>query len=114
LHREINARGLEGEIQLTTCGSLGLCEHGPKMIVYPEGIWYSGVRPEDVTEIVQAHFQQNTPVERLARADVAEVRAAMLGNRERMLHTRRAKEAAGVLPDDLNARIRAFRRATRF
>jgi hypothetical protein len=43
LRREINARGLEDEVQVTTCGSLGLCEHGPNLVVYPEGIWYSGM-----------------------------------------------------------------------
>lgn len=108
LRREINARGLEDEVQITTCGSLGLCEHGPNMIVYPAGIWYSGVRPEDVTEIVESHFQKDIPVERLARTDPADVRAEILTNRDRMLQARRTRDAAGALPDDLNDRIRAF------
>jgi (2Fe-2S) ferredoxin/predicted O-methyltransferase YrrM len=108
LRREINALGLDDEVQVTTCGSLGLCEHGPNMIVYPEGIWYSGVREQDVAEIVQSHFHGGTPVERLVRTDTAGVRAEILVNRERMLQARRAAEASGVLPDDLNERIRAF------
>jgi (2Fe-2S) ferredoxin/predicted O-methyltransferase YrrM len=108
LRREVNARGLEDEIQITTCGSLGLCEHGPNMIVYPEGIWYSGVRPEDVPEIVESHFQEDIPVERLTRSDLAGIRAEILTNRERMLQGRRAREAAGALPDELNDRLRGF------
>jgi (2Fe-2S) ferredoxin/predicted O-methyltransferase YrrM len=108
LDREIKARRLECEVQVTTCGSLGLCEHGPNMIVYPEGVWYSGVRPEDAAEIVQSHFQEGAPVERLARRDPADVHAEVLASREKMLQARRAREASGMLPDDLEERIRAF------
>ena len=108
LRREVNLRGLEDEVQVTECGSLGLCESGPNMVVYPDGIWYSCVSPEDVPEIVRSHFQEDTPVERLARTDPAVLRAEILGNREKMFAARRAREAAGVLPDDLNDRIRGF------
>ena len=108
LQREVNARGLEDEVQVTACGSLGLCEHGPSMLVYPEGIWYSGVTPADVPEIVRSHFEEDTPVERLSRNDPADLRAEILHNREKMFAARRAREAAGVLPDDLNERIRGF------
>ena len=108
LRREVVARGLEDEVQVTACGSLGLCEQGPNLVVYPEGIWYSGVAPADVAEIVRSHFQEDTPVERLARTDPAVLRAEILHNREKMFAGRRARDAAGVLPDDLNDRIRGF------
>ena len=65
LRREIAQRGLADEVQLTLCGSIGVCERGPNMIVYPEGIWYSGVRAEDVPEIVESHFQKGVPLDRL-------------------------------------------------
>jgi (2Fe-2S) ferredoxin/SAM-dependent methyltransferase len=108
LRREVVARGLEDEVQVTACGSLGLCEHGPNMVVYPEGIWYSGVTAADVPEIVRSHFQQGTPVEALVRTDPAVLRAEILHNREKMFAGLRAREAAGVLPDDLNGLIRGF------
>jgi (2Fe-2S) ferredoxin/2-polyprenyl-3-methyl-5-hydroxy-6-metoxy-1,4-benzoquinol methylase len=108
LRREVYARGLENEVQVTACGSLGLCEHGPNLIVYPEGIWYSAVTPADVPEIVRSHFQEDTPVERLTRTDPAALRAEIVTNRDKMLAALRAREAAGVLPDDLNERIRGF------
>ena len=108
LRHEIGARGLEDEVQITTCGSLGLCEHGPNLIVYPEGVWYSGVTAQDAAEIVESHFQSGVPVERLMRTDTAAVRSEILTNRERMLAARRARDAAGTLPDELNDRIRAF------
>ena len=108
LRREINARGLADEVQVTECGSLGLCEHGPNLVVYPEGIWYSGLTPADVPEIVRSHFEEDTPVERLVRYDAADLRAEILHNRDKMLAARRAREAAGVLPDDLTELLRGF------
>jgi hypothetical protein len=66
------------------------------MVVYPEGIWYSGVQPEDVREIVKSHFQEGNPVERLTRTDTAAVRAEIVTNRNKMLQALRAREASGV------------------
>ncbi len=108
LRREVAVRGLADTVQVTACGSLGLCEHGPNLVVYPEGTWYSGVTAADVPELVRSHFQEGKPVERLVCADAAAVRAEILNNREKMLAARRAREAAGMLPDELNERIRGF------
>jgi (2Fe-2S) ferredoxin len=33
--------------------------------VYPEGVWYANVKPEDVPEIVERHLVGGQPVERL-------------------------------------------------
>jgi (2Fe-2S) ferredoxin len=98
LRREINARSLEDEVQVTACESLGLCEHGLNMIVYPDGVWYSGVNPEDAQEIVRSHFEEDTPVERLVRTDAAGLRAEILTNRQKLLRTRAAREATGPFP----------------
>jgi (2Fe-2S) ferredoxin/SAM-dependent methyltransferase len=108
LRREIAANGLDDEVQVTLCGSLGLCDCGPNMIVYPEGAWYSGIAPADVPEIVDSHFRQGKPVNRLLRSDMPQVRAEIIGNRDKMRAALRAKDAAGALPDELNARIRGF------
>ena len=86
LRREIATHALEDEVQITVCGSLGLCAHGPNMIVYPEGIWYSGVKPSDVPEIVQSHFQHDIPVERLILTDQAALRAEVLNHRLAAAH----------------------------
>jgi len=108
LRREIAARGLFDQVQITSCGSLGLCEHGPNLVVYPEGVWYSDVHPEDVPEIVQSHFVEGRPVERLVRRDAAALAEEIRGNRDRYLAAVRAHEAAGAVPDDLMQTIRAF------
>ena len=43
---------------------LGVCAGGPIVVVYPEGIWYSGVTPADVPEIVEG-LSTGRRVERL-------------------------------------------------
>ncbi|HXI03855.1 MAG TPA: methyltransferase, partial [Candidatus Saccharimonadales bacterium] len=108
LRREIAARGLLDEVQLTTCGSLGLCERGPNMVVYPEGVWYSGVAPADVPEIVESHFRGGKPVERLVTRDPHALAAEIRANRDRALAAIRAREAAGMLPEDLMRMIRSY------
>jgi (2Fe-2S) ferredoxin/predicted O-methyltransferase YrrM len=108
LRREVAARGLTDRVLVTACGSIGLCERGPNMVVYPEGVWYSGVRPEDVAEIVTSHFEEGVPVRRLVNTDPAGLQEEVRINRSRYLQSVRAKEAAGLLPDDLQQTIRAF------
>ncbi len=44
---------------------IGPCQLGPIVIVYPDATWYKGVQPDDVEEIFNSHFENNTPVERL-------------------------------------------------
>jgi len=108
LRKEIALQGMTDVVQVTVCGSLGLCEHGPNMVVYPEGIWYSGISVNDIPEIVRSHFGDGAPVERLARIDTQELRAEILTNRQKMQAAMRAKDAAGVLPDELASLIRSF------
>ena len=35
------------------------------MVVYPEGVWYGGVQPEDVEALLQEHLRDGQPIERL-------------------------------------------------
>ena len=62
---ELDAAGLIDEIGLTGSTCLGPCDSGPSMVVYPEGVWYQGVKVEDVAEIVRSHAKEGKPVERL-------------------------------------------------
>jgi len=106
---EIAKRGLSADVQVTTCGSLGLCGRGPNMVVYPEGVWYSGVQPIDVPQIVREHLQAGHVVERLLSGAQAAVRAEIDTNRQRMLAAFKARDEAGALPDDLQQTINGFR-----
>ena len=46
----------ESPVLVTTCGSVGLCQIGPAVLVYPDGTWYYGVTAEDVETIVTEHI----------------------------------------------------------
>jgi (2Fe-2S) ferredoxin len=93
LRREIATHGLDDEVQVTVCSSLGLCEHGPNMVVYPDAVWYSGVKPADVPELLESHFRKDVPVERLMRTDMAGLRSEILNQREKMRAAWRAQSA---------------------
>jgi (2Fe-2S) ferredoxin len=62
-------RGLERRVRANQSGCLDQCEHGPNLVVYPEGVWYGGVTPGDVDEIIESHILGGKPVERLMLRD---------------------------------------------
>ncbi len=92
LRKEIAAQGLNDEVQVTTCGSLGLCDRGPNMIVYPEGVWYSGVQVADVPELVRQHFKEGSPVERLVNRDAVALKKEITENRAKAMAALRAAQ----------------------
>lgn len=94
LRAEVGRAGLADEVQITTCGSIGLCERGPNLVIYPEGAWYSGVKVEDVPELVREHFVHGRPVARLLNADAAAVKAEILENRRKYLARLKAEAEA--------------------
>lgn len=63
--RAIEAKGLSDEVMVVETGCHGFCEHGPLVIVYPEGTFYCRVKAEDVEEIVESHLFKGRIVERL-------------------------------------------------
>lgn len=67
--QELSARGLKSKVRANRSGCLDQCEHGPTVVIYPEGVWYGGVKPEDVAEIIESHIINRTPVNRLLLAD---------------------------------------------
>ncbi|GKI16539.1 NADH dehydrogenase [Oscillospiraceae bacterium] len=62
---QIMAADLENEVKVIRTGCFGLCALGPIVVVYPEGSFYSMVKPEDVPEIVSEHLLKGRPVTRL-------------------------------------------------
>jgi (2Fe-2S) ferredoxin len=65
LKAEISRRGLKKVVRANAAGCLDACADGPSIVVYPEGVWYGHVSPEDVPEIVERHLVNGVPVERL-------------------------------------------------
>ena len=108
LDREIEARGLNEEVQLSTCGCMGWCEMGPVMAVYPEGVCYRRVQPSDVPEIVAMHLRDGKPVDRLVWNDSAQMKAMSDAHREALRSAAAARNQVGMLPDRLDELIRGY------
>lgn len=69
LKRKLAERGLKGKVRANKAGCLDQCEHGPNMVVYPEGVWYGRVNAADLDEIIESHILGGVPVERLRLPD---------------------------------------------
>ena len=68
-HTVLTEKGLQTEVNIIETGCMGPCDYGPVMVIYPEGIFYKTVTPEDVDEIVEEHFIKGRPVSRLMLKD---------------------------------------------
>ena len=56
---------------LTNTGCMGPCHLGPTVLVYPDNIMYTGVKPEDVPTLIDEHLMFGAPVQcLLAPADI--------------------------------------------
>ena len=65
LNKNLEKYNLTDEINVIKTGCFVLCALGPVMIVYPEGCFYSMVKPEDIEEIVSEHLLKGRIVKRL-------------------------------------------------
>ena len=108
LHGELGKQGLSGDVQVSSCGCLGLCDEGPIMIVYPEGTWYRKLTPADVSEIVSSHLRDGHAVARLVWDDPPAMKAMAIDHTQKYLAMVKAKDDAGILPDELNDLARGF------
>ncbi|MFV0516312.1 MAG: NADH-quinone oxidoreductase subunit NuoF [Aminipila sp.] len=63
--KNIKESGLEGEVSVVKTGCFGLCALGPVVLVYPDQVFYSMVKVEDVEEIVKEHLVKGRIVKRL-------------------------------------------------
>ena len=66
---EVKKKKLGVEIVPTGCH--GFCAQAPVLVVDPYGIFYGGISPEDVPEIVSQTVEKGKPVERLLYTDPA-------------------------------------------
>ncbi|MDX9821538.1 MAG: NADH-quinone oxidoreductase subunit NuoF, partial [Syntrophales bacterium] len=62
---ELDKRGLTQEMKVVETGCNGFCAQGPIMVVYPEGVIYMMIKPEDIPELVEEHFVKGRVLERL-------------------------------------------------
>lgn len=65
LHKKVQENKLEDKVEIHQTGCVGRCEVGPNIVVYPQGIFYSGLSLEDIDEIVDVQFKNGEIIERL-------------------------------------------------
>ena len=70
LKARVRDEGLDRRIIVNRTSCLKHCSRGMTIAVYPENVWYGGVTPEDVPEIVDAHLKGGREIERLAMPDI--------------------------------------------
>jgi len=68
---EMQKENLTGKIDIKRTGCPGLCERGTIVVIYPQGILYQKVQPEDVKEIISETILKGRPVDRLLYCDPA-------------------------------------------
>ncbi len=65
LEKVIKDKGLAGRASASITGCFGFCKKGPIVKVFPDDIFYTEVTEDDAEEIVLAHLEKNTLVDRL-------------------------------------------------
>jgi len=69
LNGELKKHSLQDEIMVVETGCNGFCAKGPLMVIYPEGIFYRLLTPENMQEVVEEHILKDKPIERLMYED---------------------------------------------
>ncbi len=54
--QELVRRGYPHGVKVTASGCLTPCNHGPNVVVYPEGVWYANVTEADVPLLMAVHL----------------------------------------------------------
>ncbi|MBN1478744.1 NADH-quinone oxidoreductase subunit NuoF [candidate division KSB1 bacterium] len=72
LKRELEMASLSNEVKVVETGSLGIYNKGVVLVVFPDDVYYAGVKIEDVSEIIAEHFIKGRVVERLRYTDIPE------------------------------------------
>ncbi|MDD3844954.1 MAG: NADH-ubiquinone oxidoreductase-F iron-sulfur binding region domain-containing protein [Syntrophorhabdaceae bacterium] len=65
LNAIVELTGEEEGVFVSRTGCQGFCQIGPLVTILPEGIFYTGVKPGDVAEIIEATIKKGDVVERL-------------------------------------------------
>lgn len=63
--KSLKERKLPIRVRAQRAGCLDICNFGPTLVIYPEGVFYVNVQLNDVEEIIEEHILHNRPVTRL-------------------------------------------------
>ena len=63
--KKLKEKKLSIKVRAQKAGCLDICSYGQTVAVYPDGVFYVGVKMSDVDEIIEEHLVNNRPVQRL-------------------------------------------------
>jgi len=63
IENEILDRGLDA--QITSTGCMKACDHGPVMVIQPQGLWYGSVDSEDTVDVILDALEDGEVVDNL-------------------------------------------------
>jgi (2Fe-2S) ferredoxin len=65
LRAGVAVAGKHAEVRVNKTSCFSQCGHGPMIVVYPDNVWYAGVKESDLQEILDSHILCGKPVRRL-------------------------------------------------
>lgn len=68
------------KVMRTKAACLRICQEGPWLVVYPEGIWYGALDAERLRRILQEHIVEGHPVLEWIAARMPHPKGAESGN----------------------------------
>ena len=71
LAKEIDKRGLGKQVRVVATGCRGFCAHGPICVIEPEGVFYERLKARNVSDLLDAHFDKGTRLEKYLYRDEA-------------------------------------------
>jgi len=63
LQKAVEKYSLQEVVKIVETGCMGMCDAGPLMVIYPEGVYYQKLTAEDVEKIVSEHILKGRIVE---------------------------------------------------
>ncbi len=66
----VRERGLAQRVMVNSTSCLKHCSRGITVAVQPDNVWYQGVTPADLEEILDRHLLGGEAVERLLMPDI--------------------------------------------
>ncbi|HLA97080.1 MAG TPA: NuoF family protein [Anaerolineales bacterium] len=69
LEQALEQQGMHASVEMKTTGCPGLCDQGPLVTIYPQGIFYTKVKPEYCSEIISQTVKNGEIIEHLLYED---------------------------------------------
>ncbi len=67
--KKIGSNGFKDKVSMRVTGCHGFCEVEPTVLIYPEGILYQKVKPEDIDQIISETIINHKIIDRLLFSD---------------------------------------------